>query len=105
MTSTRTLSRSLPVRMCVNIPFRHTFFSYLCKRGSIKGQSKDKKKSSTHLEWGFSSYVLIILISYFLNFLISSLQYLLAANDIDALLHLAQTLTSKIVYGSLILHY
>ena len=97
MTSNRTLSRSLPVRMCVNIPFRHTFFSYLCKRGSTKGQSKDKKKSSTHLEWGFSSYVLIILIS--------SLQYLLAANDIDALLHLAQTLTSKIVYGSLILHY
>ena len=64
--------------------------------GAIKGQ-KEKLHSSR--------MGLFFICSYYLNFLISSLQYLLAANDIDALLHLAQTLTSKIVYGSLILHY
>lgn len=78
------------------------YFRTFAKGEALRGNQRTKRKAPLISNGAFLH---MFLLSYFLNFLISSLQYLLAANDIDALLHLAQTLTSKIVYGSLILHF
>ena len=70
-----------------------SFLSYLCNRKALGRAAKGQKEKSQSTLTG-----LHFLLPYYLYFLF---QYLLAANDIDAFLHLAQTLAGKIVYGSL----